>query len=209
MTTISSDSIRQLYDELRRLLGPQGAWWPADSPLELMISAILVQNTNWRNVEYALANLRELTNFKADELLALDTDRLMTAIRPSGFYQNKARAIEQLIVWLAQYDFDYSAIRQSQPFDELRTTLLNQRGIGDETADVFLLYVFDYPVFIADTYARRLFQQHGMTQANNYKELQKQLVLPSNFTALQAKELHGLIVEYGKLKVKPVLNWPS
>jgi endonuclease-3 related protein len=69
--------------------------------------------------------------------------------------------------------------------------------------------VFDYPVFIADTYARRLFHQHGVTQANNYRQLQKQLVLPAHFTALQAKELHGLIVEYGKLKTKPMLNWPS
>lgn len=178
-------------------MGPQG-WWPADSKWEIILGAILVQNTNWNNVVRSLENLKELTNFSPQVIAALPVDTLQEAIRPSGFYKNKSRSIYDMYQWLQQYDFDLDKINHAHQH-QLRKQLLQMFGIGYETADVLLLYVFDRVEFIADKYAQKLFSQMGIHHLSDYKKMKDAITLAPDFTLEQAQEFHGLIDEFGKL----------
>ncbi len=180
-------------------MGPQG-WWPADSKVEILLGAILVQNTNWNNVARSLTKLQQETNFLPEKLQQLSLPQLQSLIRPSGFYRQKSRSIVAAINWLAENKWDYQAI-VDQFGAKLRSQLLNLPGIGQETADVLLVYVFDQVEFIADHYTRKLFNYLGY-QANSYQQLKQQLKLPANFTYQDAQELHGLLDEFGKIWLK-------
>lgn len=192
-------SLKELYEQLLAEQGPSG-WWPADSKEEILLGAILVQNTNWQNAAYSLMNLKALTDFSREKLVLLDQSTILEAIRPSGFYQNKSRAIFELLQWLKRWHFDYAAAAAS--FHQgLRQELLSLHGIGRETADVLLLYVFDQPVFVSDTYARRLFEK--MTVPQSYPTYQSLAKIISNeqmahFSLAEAQDFHGQIDEFGK-----------
>ena len=102
-------SIEKLYQILYQNMGPQ-YWWPAETPIEMMLGAILVQNTNWNNADIALSRLKEETSFNAQTILKMPLESLQQVIRSSGFYKNKAKAIQALLLWLNQHHFDYSSI---------------------------------------------------------------------------------------------------
>ncbi len=189
--------IRKLYNTLLTEMGPQG-WWPADSKVEIILGAILVQNTNWRNVDKSLANLKAATAFLPEEIIKLTIEELERLIRPSGFYRNKARAIQGTVQWFEDHNWDYQAIQASYG-NNLRSKLLKIRGIGFETADVFIVYIFDQPAFIADAYARRLFSWLTDNSYTTYQSLYQEINLPDDFTYEEAQEFHGLIDEFGKL----------
>lgn len=191
-------SLNQLYDKLLDQMGPQG-WWPADNKIEIILGAILVQNTAWANVAKSLTNLKPVTDFQGSKVAQLTQNEVIELIRPSGFYQNKSRAIVEFFAWLKPFQFDFEQIKQKFG-PALRDQLLTFHGIGDETADVLLLYVFDTPVFVADNYAQKLFQALGVP-SQNYRNL-RQLVQPFTFSLAQAQEFHGLIDEFGKLYFK-------
>lgn len=193
MTTVT---LYQLFKEMLDKMGPQG-WWPADTKSEIIVSAILVQNTNWNNVMKSLANIEASTGFQPDQIAKLDPSKLMTMIRPSGFYKNKSKVILETFQWLIKHDFDFDQIRQ-QYGHHLRNELLKLHGIGEETADVLLLYVFDKPVFIADKYAQKLFEALGQNDLNNYRQLKKAIDKFDEFSLSEAQEFHGLIDEFGK-----------
>lgn len=197
-------TLYQLYQKMYQQMGPQH-WWPADSKNEIVVGAILVQNTNWQNVDYSLANLRELTDFEGSRLAELDQETVIEAIRPSGFYRNKSRSILEVFGWLAQYDFDYEAIDRRFG-DNLRDELLKLRGIGQETADALLLYVFQQKVFIADTYSQRLFKKLGAEGIKIYQSLHRMVSL-EDFELTEAQEFHGLIVNFGKDYLKGAGNF--
>ncbi|MFD0897747.1 endonuclease III domain-containing protein [Loigolactobacillus binensis] len=197
-------TIKQLYQTMYTEMGPQG-WWPADSKWEIILGAILVQNTNWRNVVPALKQLQATTAFDPAKLHALSVAQLAPLIHSSGFYHNKSKAIAAVFTWLAQFDYDLTAIKQTRG-PHLRHDLLQLQGIGAETADVLLVYIFDVPTFIADNYARRLCRQLGVT-TNNYQQLYHLIQLPADFTAAQAQEFHGLIDEFGKLYLQNTAAW--
>lgn len=200
-------TMKQLFDKMLAEMGPQG-WWPADSKWEIILGAILVQNTNWNNVVRSLHNLRELTQFSPQHIADLPRSALQDAITPSGFYKNKSRAIAEMYAWLKQYDFDLEKINHSYD-DQLRAQLLQMFGIGDETADVLLLYVFDRVEFIADKYAQKLFHQLGIQQCSDYKKLKAAVDLKTDFTLEQAQEFHGLIDEFGKLYLGKTEKWAA
>ncbi|TDM02485.1 endonuclease III domain-containing protein [Macrococcus carouselicus] len=186
---------RELYDLLYAELGPLG-WWPADSEIEMMIGAILVQNTNWNNVEKSLHNIQEKNDFDAEKILSLTIEELQELIRPSGFYHNKSKALMTLLEWLSDYDFNYKRI--DEYFGAaLRTELLKLRGIGPETADVLLVYLFERVEFIPDSYTRRLYKQLGYTNTESYDKFKKEVRI-DDFTNAEAKEFHGLLDEFGK-----------
>lgn len=178
-------------------MGPQ-RWWPADSKWEIILGAILVQNTNWNNVVHSLENISALTQFSPQDIASLPLDTLQEAIRPSGFYKNKNRAIYEMYQWLGQHQFDLDQINHTYNH-QLRAQLLQMFGIGYETADVLLLYVFDRVEFIADKYAQRLFSHMGIQHLSDYKKLKEAVILAPHFTLEQAQEFHGLIDEFGKL----------
>ncbi|MGH2102482.1 MULTISPECIES: endonuclease III domain-containing protein [Aerococcus] len=190
-------NIRKLYDTLFTEMGPQG-WWPAESKVEIILGAILVQNTNWRNVDKSLNNLKAATAFLPEEILKLNVEDLEILIRPSGFYRNKARTIQATFEWFNDHNWDYQAI-SDQYGDHLRSELLKIRGIGFETGDVFRVYIFDQPAFIADAYARRLFSWLTGNSYTTYQSLYQEINLPDDFNYEEAQEFHGLIDEFGKL----------
>ena len=190
-------AIRKLYDTLLNEMGPQG-WWPAESKVEIILGAILVQNTNWRNVDKSLNNLKSATVFLPEEILRLPVAKLEELIRPSGFYRNKARAIQASFQWFDHHNWDYQAI-QNEYGKQLRNELLKLPGVGFETSDVFRVFIFDQPAFIADAYARRLFSWLTDKSYATYQSLYQDIVLPDDFTYEEAQEFHGLIDEFGKL----------
>lgn len=194
--------VMKLYETMLAHMGPQG-WWPADSKVEIILGAILVQNTAWRNAAKALDGLRQKTDFSPDAIGRLNREELEALVRPSGFYQNKTRAIQGVWDFFAPASWDYAALAR-QHGSNLRQDLLALPGIGQETADVLLVYVFDQPVMIADHYARQLFSYLTGTTYQRYVQLKKAVVLPEGFTAAQAQEFHGLIDEFGKQWLKDV-----
>ena len=186
-----------LYQTLLSELGPQG-WWPAESKPEILLGAILVQNTNWQTVEQSLANLKQATQFLPERITSISLEELEQLIRPSGFYKNKAKTIKHMFTWMEDHQWDYQAISQDHQND-LRSELLTIKGIGYETADVLMVYLFDRPVFIADSYARRLFGWLLKEEFKTYDSLYRLIQLPDDFTAQDANELHALIDEFGKI----------
>lgn len=193
-------NILSLYQLMLANMGPQH-WWPADSKPEIILGAILVQNTNWQNVDKSLINLKKATYFKPDKILSLPKAELETLIKPSGFYKNKAHSINSTFSFFQKYNWDYTKIYTVFGKD-LRKILLNLHGIGPETADVLLLFIFDQPVFIADNYARVLFNYLEDSNYPTYQKLKRAVELPENFTYKDAQELHGLIDEFGKSNLK-------
>ncbi|MDM8214409.1 deoxyribonuclease I [Enterococcus hirae] len=193
-------TIQTLYEKMLAEMGPQG-WWPADTKIEVAIGAILVQNTNWRNVARSLAALRKETALEPQRILRLSKDKLIELIRPSGFYKNKSRSLLALLAWLAEEDFDYAKIKRKFG-DGLRKELLALYGIGEETADVLLVYVFDEAEFIADRYAQRLMAALGLQRADSYRKLKEEITLPAGFGYQAAQEFHGLIDNFGKHYLK-------
>lgn len=200
-------TIKQLFDKMLVTMGPQG-WWPANSKWEIILGAILVQNTNWNNVVRSLRNLEQLTQFAPQNIANLPLPTLQDAITPSGFYKNKSRAIAEMYAWLKQYNFDVDKINHTYE-DQLRAQLLRMFGIGYETADVLLLYVFDRVEFIADKYAQKLFNQMGIQHHSDYKTLKAAVNLKLDFTLEQAQEFHGLIDEFGKIYLGNTEKWAS
>lgn len=186
---------RELYTILYEEMGPQG-WWPADSELEMVIGAILVQNTNWRNVEKSLHNISRETDFVAERLTALSTEELEFLIRPSGFHKNKAKAIHGILLWLAAFEYDYEQINRHFG-DGLRKELLKLHGVGPETADVLLVYLFGRIEFIPDSYTRRLYKRLGFSHTDSYNHFKHEVSI-EGFTNEEAKEFHALLDEFGK-----------
>lgn len=186
--------IRKLYRVMVDHYGEHN--WPAESKLEIVLGAILVQNTSWKGVQKSLDQLRDVTAFDASRICQLDVEELQQLIRPSGFYRNKSKTIQSVLAWMHNFNFDYQMIRQYFG-DNLRKELLKIYGIGNETADVLLVYVFDFPKFIADNYAQKLFAHLGII-SKNYQDLARQIVLPVDFTYREAQIFHGVIDEFGK-----------
>ncbi|GLO65491.1 endonuclease III domain-containing protein [Oceanobacillus kimchii] len=195
----------EIYHKLYKYYGPQ-AWWPASSTLEMLLGSILVQRTNWRNVEKALDRLEENVH-DANYLYQIEERELAEKIRPSGFYRIKAARIKAFIAWFRNYNYDVSLV-QEIPYNKLRAELLSIKGIGEETADVMLLYAFEKQAFIADQYAFRIFNRIGLEIPSTYRSLQKivEKDIPNDNQLYQ--EYHALLVEHAKVhcKVKPICN---
>ena len=139
-------------------------WWPADSPYEVMVGAVLTQNTNWSNVELALANFTELSpQFVRD----CTTEELIDIIRPAGFFNQKAAYLKAVTAWFEQYDYHIPTV-QRESLEKLRPELLAVKGIGKETADSILLYAFGFPTFIVDAYTVRLCARLGLELGGKY-----------------------------------------
>jgi endonuclease-3 related protein len=181
-------------------MGPSH-WWPAETRFEIMVGAILTQNTAWGNVSSSLQHLREAQALTPQALADMDVSDLQELIRPSGFQRNKARALQAMCEWYGrQCDYDPGKVAAWDD-GELRAELLSIFGVGGETADDFMLYVFDRKVFIADTYARRLCDFIGFKVPPGYEAFRLQMMPQIAAEALsleELQELHGLIDEFGK-----------
>lgn len=187
--------MRKLYAKLLRHFGPQG-WWPIKNgggAFEIMVGAILTQNTAWGNVERALVRLRQARALRPDAIVRMPTRRLEQLIRPAGYFRQKTKKLKILAHWIASSS-DSSQRRKKT--DALRRELLSLWGIGPETADSILLYALNRPVFVVDAYTKRLCAAHGH-HFKNYDACQQ--FFASRLHPRQYNEMHALIVAWGKL----------
>ena len=157
--------VARYYRALHSAWGRQH-WWPARTPLEVMVGAILTQNTAWTNVERAIANLRRARALSAAGLRRLPLAQLERLVRPSGYFRQKALRLKNLITWLDRRHGGSVGRMMSRPTAELRQELLELNGIGPETADSILLYAGHHPVFVVDAYTRRILERHQVIPAD-------------------------------------------
>jgi endonuclease-3 related protein len=195
--------LKQVFDLLWERFGPQG-WWPGDSPLEIVVGAILTQNTNWKNVERAIDNLRDAGLLEWTALCTLPVEELGEIIRPAGYFRVKAQRLHNLVRHVTQAGFESLEEFLRLPTQELREQLVSIKGIGPETADSIVLYAAERPVFVVDTYTARILKRHNWIEAEaDYHALQERFhdELPPQQALYN--EFHALIVKTGKDYCRP------
>jgi endonuclease-3 related protein len=166
--------LRKAYKLMSGEFGHQ-AWWPGDSPFEICVGAILTQNTNWRNVERAIENLREHQSLDLLVVNSLENDHLATLIRPAGYYNLKARRLKAFTKMIVDdYGGQLTSLFEADT-KTVREQLLEVNGIGPETADSILLYAGDHLSFVIDTYTKRIFSRHSWVSHNAGYDDMKQL----------------------------------
>lgn len=192
-----------IYRRLMVAFGPQG-WWPGRTVFEIAVGAILTQNTNWANVEKAVGNLRSAGALSPRAMSVLHHRRLSSLIRPSGYYNVKARRLTSFLRYLGErHGLNMKSLLDT-PTEPLRRELLEVEGIGPETADSILLYAAGRPVFVVDAYTRRVFSRHNLIDAKvSYHDLQDffHRSLPRDVDLFN--EYHALIVRLGKDMCRP------
>ena len=209
--------LMEMYKRLLSFFGPQN-WWPADTPFEVVIGAILTQNTNWKNVEKAIENLKKEGFLSIPELYNISEQRLASLIRPAGYYNIKAKRLKNFISHVMENHNGDLEDLFSLDTESLRKELLSIKGIGPETADSILLYAAKRPVFVVDAYTYRILRRHELIWDDaSYDELQELFMkdLPHDETLFN--EFHALIVETGKRFCKkrplcedcPLNGWPE
>ncbi|GAV19087.1 endonuclease III related protein [Mariprofundus micogutta] len=194
----------QIYETLLAAYGPQH-WWPADKPFEVMVGAILTQNTNWQNVEKAITSLKTHDMLDCESIATCNLPQLGEIIRSSGSYMQKARYLQQFSLFY--FNNGKRKGLKKLPVSLLRPRLLSVHGIGPETADSILLYALDQPVFVIDAYTKRLFVRlEHFGHELGYDSIQHyfQQRLPESLPLFQ--EFHALIVEHAKrhCRTKPL-----
>lgn len=197
---------KAIYDKLFACFGPQN-WWPADSAFEVIVGAILTQNTSWANVEKAISNLKKHKLLSARRLKAASHKELSKVIMPSGCYNIKAKRLKEFLRLFFNHYRGSIKRMSGQKTASLRKYLLGVKGIGEETADSILLYALNRPVFVVDAYTRRLLLRHKLiNEGASYTEVQKFFTAKLKKSAKLFNEYHALLVKSGKefcLKSKP------
>lgn len=189
-------TLEQVYQQLFQRYGSQH-WWPAETPFEVMVGAILTQNTAWSNVERAIDNLKANDCLTPECILSVPVSRLANWLQPSGYFNIKAKRLRNLCQWYV--DAGQLDVVSRWDTDKLRHALLSVNGVGPETADDILLYAFNRPVFVIDAYTRRLFSRLGLLDHDEgYEHLRNHFEdhLPQNSSLFN--EYHALIVIHAK-----------
>ncbi|MEW6668544.1 MAG: endonuclease III domain-containing protein [Thermodesulfobacteriota bacterium] len=198
MKAPNAKRLMEMFNLLLDHFGPQH-WWPGETALEIIVGAVLTQNTSWKNVEKAIQNLKRKGLLSLEELHRLSASALAPEIRSAGFYNLKANRLRGLIDFImVRYEGDLPRMLKEDP-GALRESLLSAKGIGRETADSILLYAAQAPVFVIDAYTHRILHRHGMAgEEATYEELQSLFMdnLPEDPALFN--EFHALIVCTGK-----------
>ncbi|BCO10035.1 endonuclease III [Desulfolithobacter dissulfuricans] len=190
--------LEQIYTRLLDHFGPQN-WWPGDTPFEVMVGAVLTQNTNWQNVEKAITNLKDAGLMSFEAMAALDRESLAGYIRPSGYYNIKAGRLQNLFAHIRDNWGGDLAYFLSLPRERLREELLAVKGIGPETADSIILYAAGQPVFVIDAYTHRILFRHELVDESfGYYELQELFMDNLEEDVALFNEYHALLVRVGK-----------
>lgn len=186
---ITRSEIPEYYTALLARYGPQN-WWPARSRFEVIVGAYLTQNTNWRNVEKAMANLRRGRRLTVNAMREMPLVELEVLVRPSGYFRQKARNLKAFIAFLDR-QYSGSLTRMfAGPTEKLRAELLDLNGVGPETADSILLYAGNHPVFVVDAYTRRVLLRHGIIgEKTRYEEIRSLIE-----QAISSSEAESLVV---------------
>ena len=192
----SQSKLTNIYTRLLSHYGPQ-QWWPADTPFEVIVGAILTQSTSWKNVEKSIVNLKKKKLLEPKKMARLKTPVLAELVRSSGYFNQKAKKLKCFLnYFLTNYDGRIAKMKK-KTLRELREELLTVHGIGPETADSILLYALDKPIFVVDAYTKRIFFRLGFLEGDeNYEDIQKLFI---QFTKKDTYgEYHALIVKHGK-----------
>ncbi len=198
----------KIYEALRKKNGNLN-WWPGKTQFEIIVGAILTQNTSWSNVEKAIANLKKEGLLDYNSILKIPANKLAGLIRPSGYYNQKAKKLKNFVNFIREnFDENISKMKKLD-LRELRLKLLEINGIGNETADSIILYAFNKPIFVVDTYTNRVFTRIGLIKVGlTYCEVQKFFMdnLPSDY--ILYNDFHAQIVILGKhfCKKSPVCS---
>lgn len=191
----------QIFRALHAAHGPQH-WWPAETPFEVMIGAVLTQNTAWRNVEKVIVNLKTLNLLHPDAIIDLSPPQLAALLKPSGYFNVKAARLQNLCAWVRQQGGMARLARRDTA--ALRAALLEVHGVGAETADDILLYAFERPVFVIDAYTRRLFARLGLiVGTESYEQLRSGFEAALEADAVLFNEYHALIVRHARDVCRP------
>lgn len=190
--------LQNIYRKLLHHYGPRN-WWPAETPFEVVIGAILTQNTNWNNVVKAISNLRQAGALTPTAILGLTTAELELLIRPSGFFRQKAERLQLFCHHLDNHHQGDMNTFLQQELDLVREELLKLKGIGPETADSILLYAGQRPSFVVDAYTGRLFSRLGLLNGNEkYDQIRALFMSRLDRNVQLYNEFHALIVIHCK-----------
>lgn len=200
MTSRSSiaQDIRTIFQLLFERFGPQ-QWWPGETPFEVIVGAVLTQNTNWGNVEKAIANLKRRGLLSVDKLNEIPLNRLAHWIKPAGYFNVKAKRLKNVAEFIVKnYGGSLDAMHNAS-LEGLRRQWLSVNGVGPETADSILLYALDRPVFVVDAYTKRFLARHNIVSVNaDYGQVQSVFVDALDRDMRMFNEYHALIVKLGK-----------
>ena len=201
-----STKLLKIYKKLYSSIGPRH-WWPGDSPFEVIIGAILTQNTSWKNVEIAIRALKEKNLLDPLKLYRVGNRLLANTIKSSGFFNIKARRIKTFMSFLFE-NYQGSLEKMfSEGLTPLREKLLKINGIGPETADSILLYAGGKPIFVVDAYTKRILARHNLISKNaSYNEIQELFMENLKKDAGMFNEYHALLVYIGKYFCKKTPN---
>ena len=192
-------TLDEIYRVLLDAYGPQN-WWPGESPFEVMIGAVLVQNTAWKNVERAIDNLRQAELLEPVALYEVAHEELEELIRPAGYFRMKTRRLRNLLEYLFQRHEGSLEAMFAVDSETLRADLLAINGIGPETADSILLYAAEKPIFVVDTYTSRVLKRHGWIEHEaDYHEIQGFFHATLGRDTALYNEYHALLVRVGHL----------
>lgn len=195
---MTREKIQQIYELLFKRFGPQH-WWPGETKDEIIVGAILTQNTNWQNVEKAINNLKKVSVMSLEKLHALPQDELAEFIRPAGYYNIKAKRLKNFLNWFAEQHNGSLDEIESIRTENLREELLQINGVGRETADSILLYAFGRNVFVIDAYTYRIATRHQLIEPECDYEQLRSLFEDSLESDVQLfNEYHALLVRAGK-----------
>jgi endonuclease III related protein len=188
----------EIYDRLYAAFGPQN-WWPAESPFEVIVGAVLTQNTAWTNVEKAIAGLRKNHLIDIKAMAQVPEEKLANVIRPSGFFRLKAKYLKTVVRFISEsYGGKLDQMWETEGA-MLRRELLLVKGLGPETVDSILLYAGAFPYFVVDAYTRRIFSRHHFFRENQeYHLIQRYFMSSLANDAQLFNEYHALIVQTAK-----------
>jgi endonuclease-3 related protein len=188
----------EMYERLFRAVGPRH-WWPGESPFEVIVGAILTQNTSWANVEKAIENMKKAEILTPIGIRGVKMDELGQVIKPSGSFRLKASRLKRFVdFFYDEFDGDMSRMRSQEP-GSLRERLLKVDGIGPETADSILLYALEKPIFVVDAYTKRVFSRHDLiSEKSSYEEVQDMVMGELDGDIGIYNEFHALLVFLGK-----------
>ncbi|MBN2515800.1 MAG: endonuclease III domain-containing protein [Deltaproteobacteria bacterium] len=197
-STAIGEYLQKIYDVLEGHFGNLD-WWPGETPFEIAVGAILTQNTNWKNVERAIDQLKSHGLLSPEALLKASDDIVAALIKPSGYYNLKTKRLKAFLYFL---DREYAG-SMDRMFEAdlwtLRKKLLSVNGIGEETADSILLYAGNKPIFVVDGYTRRILERHGIIGNNwSYDRIQKLYMVCLPESAILYNQYHALLVSTGK-----------
>ncbi len=197
--------IERTYKLLSKSLGPSN-WWPGETPYEIMVGAILTQNTSWKNVEKAIQSLKKESLLEPEAMHQCNNDKLAQLIRSSGYYNQKAIKLKHLLDWFINYEYQIKNIIKKWKNDTkgLRNEILKIHGIGPETADSILCYALELPFFVIDAYTMRLISRLTQDELNfKYESLRNEVeecftrTYEEEDLILHFNEFHALIVRHG------------